>query len=95
MKHILRNNPAMAYNSADANLYSWYYDTQALYNYGGAYWKAWNRKMEPLLLNAQSDDGSWPSEGSGLTKKRSGGDAEIYRTALCTLMLEVYYRYVY
>ena len=95
MKHILRNNPAMDYNSADANLYSWYYDTQALYNYGGAYWKAWNRKMEPLLLNAQLDDGSWPPEGSGLTKKRSGGDAEIYRTALCTLMLEVYYRYVY
>lgn len=95
MKHIMKNNSAMNYNSKEANLYSWYYDTQAMYNYGGAYWKAWNRKMEPLLLNAQSDDGSWPAEGSGLTGKRSGHDAEIYRTALCTLMLEVYYRYVY
>ena len=95
MKHILKNNQVMAYNSADANLYSWYYDAQALYNHGGAYWKVWNRKMEPLLLNAQSADGSWPAEGSGLTKRRSGADAAIYRTALCTLMLEVYYRYVY
>jgi len=95
MQHILKNNPAMDYNSADANLYSWYYDTQALYNYGGAYWSSWNRRMEPLLLNSQSDDGSWPGEGSGLTKKRSGGDHDVYRTALCTLMLEVYYRYVY
>jgi hypothetical protein len=95
IKHILKNNQTMGYNSADSNLYSWYYDTQALYNYGGSYWKAWNRKMEPLLLNAQSADGSWPAEGSGLTKRRSGSDADIYRTALCTLMLEVYYRYVY
>ena len=95
MQHILKNNLSMDYNSADANLYSWYYDTQALYNYGGAYWSSWNRRMEPLLLNSQSDDGSWPGEGSGLTKKRSGGDHDVYRTALCTLMLEVYYRYVY
>ena len=95
VQHILKNNQAMDYNSADCNLYSWYYDTQALYNYGGAYWSSWNRRIEPLLLKAQSEDGSWPAEGSGLTKKRSGGDADIYRTALCTLMLEVYYRYVY
>ena len=95
IKHILKNNQVMDFNSADANLYSWYYDAQALYNYGGAYWKVWNRKMEPLLINAQSADGSWPAEGSGLTKRRSGSDADIYRTALCTLMLEVYYRYVY
>jgi hypothetical protein len=95
MQHILKNNQGMDYNSGDANLYSWYYDTQALYNYGGAYWSSWNRRMEPLLISAQSEDGSWPNEGSGLTKKRSGGDHEVYRTTLCTLMLEVYYRYVY
>jgi hypothetical protein len=95
MQHILKNNQGMDYNSGDANLYSWYYDTQALYNHGGAYWSSWNRRMEPLLIAAQSEDGSWPNEGSGLTKKRSQGDHEVYRTALCTLMLEVYYRYVY
>ncbi len=95
MQHILKNNLAMDYNSGDANLYSWYYDAQALFNYGGAFWTAWNRKMEPMLLNSQLADGSWPKEGSGKTSSRGGRDAEVYRTTLCTLMLEVYYRYVY
>ena len=95
MQHILKNNLAMDYTSADANLYSWYYDAQALFNYGGAFWTAWNRKMEPMLLNSQLADGSWPKEGGGKTSSRGGQDAEVYRTTLCTLMLEVYYRYVY
>ena len=95
MQHILKNNLAMDYNSGDANLYSWYYDAQALFNYGGSFWTAWNRKMEPMLLDSQLADGSWPKEGSGKTSSRGGKDAEVYRTTLCTLMLEVYYRYVY
>ena len=95
MQHILKNNLSMDYNSGDANLYSWYYDAQALFNYGGAFWTAWNRKMEPMLLNAQLADGSWPKEGGGKTSSQGGKDAEVYRTTLCTLMLEVYYRYVY
>jgi hypothetical protein len=95
MQHILKNNLSMDYNSGDANLYSWYYDAQALFNYGGAFWTAWNRKMEPMLLNSQLADGSWPKEGGGKTSSQGGQDAEVYRTTLCTLMLEVYYRYVY
>ena len=95
MEHILKNNLAMDYTSDDANLYSWYYDAQALFNYGGAYWTAWNRKMEPMLINSQLADGSWPKEGGGKTSSQGGKDAEVYRTTLCTLMLEVYYRYVY
>ena len=95
MQHILKNNLAMNYTSADANLYSWYYDAQALFNYGGAFWTAWNRKMEPMLLDSQLADGSWPKEGGGKTSSQGGKDAEVYRTTLCTLMLEVYYRYVY
>jgi hypothetical protein len=95
MQHILENNLSMDYTSGDANLYSWYYDAQALFNYGGAFWTAWNRKMEPMLLNSQLADGSWPKEGGGKTSSQGGQDAEVYRTALCTLMLEVYYRYVY
>jgi len=95
MQHILKNNLSMDYDSKEANLYSWYYDAQALFNYGGSFWAAWNRKMEPMLLNSQLSDGSWPKEGSGKTSSRGGKDAEVYRTTLCTLMLEVYYRYVY
>ena len=95
MQHILKDNLSMEYHSGDANLYSWYYDAQALFNYGGAFWTAWNRKMEPMLLNSQLANGSWPKEGGGKTSSQGGKDAEVYRTTLCTLMLEVYYRYVY
>ena len=84
----------MDFFSADANLYSWYYDTQAIFNYGGAYWSSWNRKLEPILVDTQSADGSWPKEG-GKSSGQAGRDANVYRTTLCTLMLEVYYRYVY
>ena len=95
IEHILKNNKGMNYGSEDSNLYSWYYDTQAIFNYGGIAWTSWNRRMEPMLLAAQNDNGSWPAEGSNLTAKRGGKDADVYRTTLCTLMLEVYYRYVY
>ena len=95
IEHILKNNKGMNYGSEDSNLYSWYYDTQAIFNYGGIAWTSWNRRMEPMLLAAQNANGSWPAEGSNLTAKRGGKDADVYRTTLCTLMLEVYYRYVY
>ena len=95
IEHILKNNKGMNYGSEDSNLYSWYYDTQAIFNYGGIAWTSWNRRMEPMLLAAQNENGSWPAEGSNLTAKRGGKDADVYRTTLCTLMLEVYYRYVY
>ena len=95
IEHILKNNKGMNYGSEDANLYSWYYDTQAIFNYGGIAWTSWNRRVEPMLLAAQNANGSWPAEGSNLTAKRGGKDADVYRTTLCTLMLEVYYRYVY
>ncbi|MFP6887590.1 MAG: hypothetical protein VB997_08510, partial [Opitutales bacterium] len=95
VRHIKKRTQGVNYDSGDSNLYSWYYDAQALFNYGGINWISWNRWMEPMLLKAQKEDGTWPAEGSGLTSKRAGSDAEVYRTTLCTLMLEVYYRYVY
>ena len=43
------------------------------------------------MAEAQEKDGSWPaSNGHG----QVGQDGKIYSTALCTLMLEVYYRYL-
>ena len=81
MQHILKNNLSMDYSSKEANLYSWYYDAQALFNYGGAFFgQHGTEKMEPMLLNSQLADGSWPKEGSGKTSSRGGKDAEVYRT---------------
>ncbi|MBE7494234.1 MAG: terpene cyclase/mutase family protein [Verrucomicrobiaceae bacterium] len=76
----------------NCNLYCWYYYTQAFFQVGGEEWKFYNQQFLPQILAAQQPDGSfkrgrpnWPA-----------GDAadEIYRQCLCTLQLEVYYRYL-
>jgi hypothetical protein len=76
----------------NCNLYCWYYYTQAFFQQGGEDWKFYNQQFLPQILGAQQADGSfkagrpnWPS-----------GDASdpIYRQTLCTLQLEVFYRYL-
>lgn len=78
---------------SNVNLYAWYYYAQAFFQNGGAEWKYWNETALPQILKNQNPDGSWSPNlppGRGGTQ---GGD-NIYSTALCTLMLEVYYRYL-
>ena len=75
------------------NLYYWYYGTLAMYHAGGPDWEQWNREMKIALLSTQvktgADEGSWAPDclwGS------YGG--RVYSTAMATLNLEVYYRYL-
>lgn len=79
-------------------LYVWYYNTQATFQKGGEAWKMWNSIFQSELLQNQKADGSYNPENGGkidaATSGAAGGDADIYRTALCTLMFEVYYRYL-
>ncbi len=84
------------YDSADANIYSWYYDTQACFQAQGPSWDRWNRQFQDELVSHQSPDGSWPATGGKETGGMNGADinSQIYRTTLCALMLEVYYRYL-
>ena len=44
------------------------------------------------MIDSQEKDGSWPIAAGHLGA--TGADAKIYHTCLCTLMLEVYYRYL-
>lgn len=82
------------------HMYGMYYDVQALFAIGGEDWRKFNRWFQKSLSDAQNSDGSWPQTGVG--KGHAGGqpdedaveDFEIYRTAVCTMMLEVYYRYL-
>jgi hypothetical protein len=76
----------------NCNLYCWYYYTQAFFQQGGDDWKFYNQQFLPQILAAQQADGmfkrgrpNWPA-----------GDAadDIYRQTLCTLQLEVFYRYL-
>jgi hypothetical protein len=75
-----------------ANLYSWYYYQQAFFQYGGEEWDYWNKAVLPEILKNQRPDGSWKSP-TNYHNANAGGD-DVYATALCTLMLEVYYRYL-
>lgn len=73
----------------DQNFYYWYYGTLALYQYGGEPWAKWNERVRDLLVGEQEADGSWDPKGPW---GPYGG--RIYSTALATLSLEVYYRYL-
>ncbi|MEI6533961.1 MAG: hypothetical protein WCN98_01375, partial [Verrucomicrobiaceae bacterium] len=82
----------------NCNLYAWYYYSQAFYQQGGSDWKQWNDTAMAQVQNNQNSDGTWKAEGAcpanSVGTSHAGGDATIYRTCLCTLMLEVYYRYL-
>ncbi len=76
----------------NANLYAWYYVAQMFFQNGGVEWKFWNENALPAILEHQEKDGRWVSPTDNLGANYGGND--IYSTALCTLMLEVYYRYL-
>ncbi len=78
---------------SSANLYAWYYYAQAFFQNGGPEWKQWNESAMPAILANQNKDGSWTPNLKPAQGGIAGGDG-IYSTALCTLMLEVYYRYL-
>lgn len=92
------DRPPVKYKGDDANLYAWYYNTQACLMVGGSAWSKWNRMFQDEICDNQSPDGSWPpvnvkAPGSeGL--KSPDGMGPFYRTNLCILMLEVFYRYM-
>jgi hypothetical protein len=95
--HILENHQ-VDYKAQTANLYAWYYDTYAMF-LANDRWTLWNNMFREQLLTHQDNDGSWPpTGGAGHWYVGSGSkddkSLQVYRTALCTLMLEVYYRYL-
>ena len=73
-------------------VYQWYYLTQTFFHAGGVYWQNWNDQFRDVLIQRQTEDGHWnlPS----LSKEKEFNLPPVYSTALCSLMLEVYYRYL-
>ncbi|MDB6075163.1 MAG: hypothetical protein JWO89_2803 [Verrucomicrobiaceae bacterium] len=78
----------------NCNLYCWYYYTQAFFQKGGDDWKFYNEMLLPQLLNNQAPDGSWKAERSNNIGGAGNQEGGIYKATLCTLQLEVYYRYL-
>ena len=89
------------WNSPHCDLYAHYYLAQAMFQRGGSEWSQYQPAFHRAISENQSDDGSWPVPGNGAKVEATGAlftnntaDGRHYRTALATLMLEVYYRYL-
>jgi len=87
--YLMRHTPRLS----EINYYYWYYGTLAMYQNGGRAWQDWNSVVREVLISEQiktgKNAGTWdPNDEWG----RYGG--RLYSTALATLTLEVYYRFL-
>ena len=96
-QYVLQNTK-FDYNTRFCDLYGHYYESQAMMQRGGEDWKQYNSLFRDQLLNNQDSDGSWKVPGGGAKDLRAVAGSyvgdKVYRTCLCTLMLEVYYRFL-
>lgn len=76
-----------------ANFYYWYYATLGMYQLHGDHWRRWNDAMQTTLVRSQQKTG--PLAGSWDPESVWGGyGGRVYSTAMGTLCLEVYYRFL-
>jgi hypothetical protein len=73
----------------NANLYAHYYESQAMLQRSSSEWKRYNEMFRDQLLQNQQSDGSW-----GVPPGNPHVKDTLFSTCLCTLMLEVYYRFL-
>lgn len=90
VEHLLQNAP----RRTQFNLYYWYYGTLAMFHYGGEPWRQWNELVRNILVADQITSGE--HAGSWDPAKCPWGlyGGRVYSTALGTLCLEVYYRFL-
>jgi hypothetical protein len=88
--YLLRHGP----DHDPYNLYYWYYGTLSMYQHGGDAWTRWNGQVRDQIVKRQRASGhqagSWDPDES----KYGASGGRIYCTALATLTLEVYYRFL-
>ncbi|SIN73124.1 hypothetical protein SAMN05444166_0498 [Singulisphaera sp. GP187] len=91
--YLLENGPGKKGRDS-YNLYYWYYGTLAMYQQGGNAWTRWNDRVRDQIVRRQQLEGhragSWDPDDSDYGAR--GG--RIYCTAMATLTLEVYYRFL-
>ena len=73
---------------AKVPVYAWYYITQAKFQKGEKDWQEWNPKFSTAVIRSQIVEGTLGHWENGDWGK------DVYTTAMCCLMLEVYYRYL-
>ena len=75
------------------DIYYWYYGTLAVYQFGGDEWRVWNSALRDYLIADQRTTGH--AAGSWDPKTPWGANGgRVFSTALSTLSLEVYYRFL-
>lgn len=75
------------------NVYHDYYATLALHHTQHPYWDDWNSQLRDFLVDKQAKTGH--ERGSWHFKDRWGDvGGRLYTTAMCAMILEVYYRYM-
>ena len=91
--YLMANLP----DSANHNVYYWYYATQVMHNMADKNWDTWNEKMQKILVDSQAREdcaaGSWNPD---LPNKDAWGPygGRLMMTSLSCLTLEVYHRYL-
>ena len=92
----VKNDPTKWNEIAGNCLYSWYYDTQVIFNTQNRHkkrWRAWRNAFETVLIKTQKAEGYWETNGKHHigTSDTAG---RVLSTCFCCLQLEVYYRYL-
>jgi hypothetical protein len=95
----IKKNPGIAWGKGEKNthsdIYAAYYESQAMMNAGGNDWLDYNKTFRDSVLKNQASNGTWPAtQDAHHGLNGNGGWNEHYRTCLCILMLEVYYRFL-
>ncbi len=78
---------------SERDVYFDYYATQVLHHFGGSHWPAWNKTMSEYLVKTQAETGHERGSWYFLEQHNVQG-GRLYTTAMCTMILEVYYRHM-
>jgi hypothetical protein len=97
-EHLLQHLPEQGTAARPArDTYYWYYATQVMFHMRGKYWRAWNERLNPLLIDQQIQSGplagSWDPRRPAPDRWGPQG-GRIYVTTLNLLSLEVFYRHL-
>lgn len=87
--YLLKHLP----DQGDADLYYFYYGTLAMYQMQGDAWKKWQGPLHERILSRQRTSGDMAGSWDPDTRWGNYG-GRVYSTALATLSLEVYFRYL-
>ena len=92
LEFIATRHPKGSKKSSVGDPYEWYYNMFASIMAGGKVWKQVNNHAMDAYIDSQDQKGFWNTGHTHFPGQ--GQDAQVYYTTLCTLALEVYYRYL-